>query len=320
MTLIQSFTEGQEVTGFYLLKTAMVKQTNSTPPKDYLDLVLADTSGEISAKFWDASAADKETFFAPMLVKVRGVVQLYRERLQFKVNKIRPATDEDGYNITDFVRSAPVPPNDLVYAIKTAAYTIQDTEIQMIIDHCLNKIGDKLMHYPAAKGMHHAFYAGLAYHIVRMLELAEFICKQRPFLNRDLLVAGIILHDIAKTEELTAELGIVSEYSFTGKLLGHIPLAASWVTEAAMTIGADVNSEKIVLLQHMILSHHNLPEWGSSVLPQIPEALALHLIDQMDAKLQAAEDAISMMPSTDDWSAPVRALENKSFYRAKGNE
>ncbi|MWV45483.1 HD domain-containing protein [Paenibacillus sp. HJL G12] len=318
MTLIQSFTEGQEVTGHYLLKSALVKQTNSTPPKDYLDLILADTSGEISAKFWDASSVDKEAFFAPMLVKVRGVVQLYRDRLQFKINKIRPATDEDGFNITDFVRAAPVPPNDLVYTIKTAASSIDDVELQVIIEHCFGKVGDKLMHYPAAKGMHHAFYAGLAYHMVRMLELAEFVCKQRPFLNRDLLVAGIILHDIAKTEELTAELGIVSEYSFTGKLIGHIPLAASWITEAAITHGMDVNSEKIVLLQHMILAHHNLPEWGSTVQPQIPEALALHLIDQMDAKLQAAEDAISMMPNTENWTTPVRALENKAFYRAKG--
>ncbi|MGN7357950.1 3'-5' exoribonuclease YhaM family protein [Paenibacillus sp. SAF-054] len=318
MTLIQSFTEGQDVTGYYLLKSAMVKQTNSTPPKDYLDIILADTSGEISAKYWDASATDKETFFAPMLVKVRGVVQLYRDRLQFKVNKIRPATDEDGYNITEFVRAAPVPPNDLVFAIKNAAASIQDVELQVILEHCFEKVGDKLMHYPAAKGMHHAFYAGLAYHMVRMLELAEFVCKQRPFLNRDLLVAGIIVHDIAKTEELTAELGIVSEYSFTGKLIGHIPLAAGWVTEAALANGIDVNSEKVVLLQHMILAHHNLPEWGSTVQPQIPEALALHLIDQMDAKLQAAEDAISMMPSTEQWTAPVRALENKAFYRAKG--
>ncbi|MFU1794270.1 3'-5' exoribonuclease YhaM family protein [Paenibacillus azoreducens] len=319
MTLIQSFTEGQEITGFYLLKSSTIKQTNATPPKDYLDIILSDTSGEISAKYWDASAADKETFFAPMLVKVRGVVQLYRERLQFKVNKIRPAAEEDGYHITDFVRSAPVPPNDLVYAIKTAASTIQDTDMQVIIDHCFSKVGDKLLHYPAAKGMHHAFYAGLAYHMTRMLELAEFVCMQRPFLNRDLLVAGIILHDIAKTEELTAELGIVSEYSFTGKLLGHIPLAASWVTEAATQYGMDLNSEKIVLLQHMILAHHNLPEWGSTVQPQIPEALALHLIDQMDAKLQAAEDALATMPANEDWTAPVRALENKSFYRAKGN-
>ncbi|MEC0241323.1 HD domain-containing protein [Paenibacillus dokdonensis] len=318
MTLIQSFTEGQEVTGYYLLKSVNVKQTNSTPPKDYFDIILSDTSGEISAKYWDASSTDKETFFAPMLVKVRGVVQLYRERLQFKVNKIRPVTEDEGYNITDFVRAAPVPPNDLVYIIKTAASSIQDAEMQVIIDHCFGKIGDKLMHYPAAKGMHHAFYAGLAYHMVRMLELAEFICRQRPFLNRDLLVAGIILHDIAKTEELTAELGIVSEYSFTGKLIGHIPLAAGWVTEAAVIHGMDVNSEKIVLLQHMILAHHNLPEWGSTVQPQIPEALALHLIDQMDAKLQAAEDAISTMPTTDDWTSPVRALENKAFYRAKG--
>ncbi|GAB6990900.1 3'-5' exoribonuclease YhaM family protein [Paenibacillus pini] len=316
MTLIQSFTEGQEIVGFYMLKSAIFKQTNATPPKQYFDMILSDTSGEITSKFWEATTADKETFFAPMLVKVRGLVQMYRDKPQFKINQIRPATDEDGYNIADFVRSAPVQPVDLLYTIKQAVVSIDDDELQLIVNHCIEKVGDKLMHYPAAKSMHHAFYAGLSYHMVRMLELAEFICVQRPFLNRNLLIAGIVLHDIAKTEEMNAELGIVSDYSFLGKMIGHISLASNWITEAAVLNGMDVNSEKIVLLQHLILSHHNLGEWGSPVQPQIPEAVALHLIDTLDAKLQAAEDAVGTMLASEQWSPPVRSLENKAFYKA----
>lgn len=316
MILIKSFTEGTEVTGFYLLKSSSVKQTNGTPSKDYFDMVLADTSGEISSKFWDASSVDKETFFAPMLVKVKGLVHSYRDKLQFKILQIRAADANDGYNITDFIRSAPVPPIDLLHTIKSSATTIQDEELRTIVQYCIDKVGDKLMHYPAAKGMHHAFYAGLAYHMVRMLELAEFLAKQRPFLNRDLLVAGIILHDIAKTEEMNAELGIVTEYSFTGKLIGHISLAANWLVEAAIAHGMDSSSEKLVMLQHLILSHHNLGEWGSPVQPQTPEALALHYIDQLDAKMQAAEDAIDTMSDSEQWTPQIRALENKPLYRA----
>lgn len=317
MTLIKEFANGDEITGFYLLKQSTIRQTNATPSKEYFDMILSDTSGEIPAKFWDVSPTDKETFFAPMLVKVRGGVQTYREKLQFKITQIRPATEEDGFSITDFIRSAPEPPINLLHTIKTTAASIQDVEIREIVNYCINMTGDKLMHYPAAKTMHHAFYAGLSYHIARMLELAEFICKQRPFLDRDLLVAGIILHDIAKTEELESDLGIVQDYSFTGKLIGHISLAVNWVIEAAISQGMDLKSEKLILLQHMILSHHNLGEWGSPVQPQIPEAVALHYIDQLDAKLQAVEDAIGNIPDSERWTNPVRALENKAIYRKK---
>ncbi|MBP1999279.1 3'-5' exoribonuclease [Paenibacillus shirakamiensis] len=317
MKPINTFIEGEEVTGFYLLKSVNIKQTNGNSPKDYFDLILGDSTGEIVAKFWEASATDKETFFAPMLVKIKGHVHLYRDKLQFKVVQIRPANAEDGHQITDFLRSAPVAPTDLVSTISAAAATIQDADYKWIVDQCLAKVGDKLLHYPAAKTMHHAFYAGLAYHMVRMLELAEFIVTQRPFLNRDLLITGIILHDIAKTEELTAELGIVSEYSFTGKLIGHISLAVNWITESAIKRGIDLNDEKLVMLQHLILSHHNLGEWGSPIQPQLPEAIALHLIDQMDAKLQAAEDAVMGVAESGSWSAPVRALENRPMYRGK---
>jgi 3'-5' exoribonuclease len=317
MTLIKTFAEGDEIIGFYLIKTAEVKQTNATPPKDYFDIVIADTSGEIPCKFWDVTTADKETFFSLMLAKVQGVVQVYRDKPQLKITRIRKATDEDGFSLTDFIRSAPIQPVDLIFTIKASAASIEDDNIRKIVNHCITKVESKLMHYPAAKTMHHAFYAGLAYHIVRMLELGEFIVRQRPFLSADLIRAGIILHDIAKTEEMDAELGIVTDYSLTGKLLGHISIAANWITEAAITFGIDVNDRTIILLQHLILSHHNLGEWGSPVQPQIPEAVALHYIDQLDAKMQAVEDAIDTMPDSEDWTKPVRVLENKPIYRRR---
>lgn len=314
MRLIRTFAEGDEITGFYLLKNVEIKQTNGTPPKDFLDLVLADKSGEIPAKLWDASPTDKEAFVAPMLVKVRGIVQSYREKPQLKVIQIRPVVREDGLNITDFVRSAPVLPVDLLHAIATTAGSFQDQDIKRIVEMCLAKASDKLMHYPAGKGMHHAFYAGLAYHVARMLELGEFVCRQRPFLNRDLLLAGIILHDIAKTEEMEAELGVVSDYSVKGKLLGHLALAYGWITESAVALGMSLDDEKVVALQHIVLSHHNLGEWGSPVQPQLPEAVALHYIDQLDAKLQAVEDAVDAAHDNSKWTAPVRVAENKQMY------
>ncbi|MEK0317757.1 3'-5' exoribonuclease YhaM family protein [Cohnella sp. 56] len=315
MTLIKEMTSGSEFVGFYLLRELEVKQTNGTPPKDYFDIVLCDASGQISAKYWDVSPAEK-SLFAPMgLVKVQGIVQLYREKLQVKVNRIRPTTEQDGVAIADFIKAAPIAAVDLVNTIRRTALDISDAELRGLVEYCLDKVGDKLSHYPAAKTHHHNYYSGLAYHTVRMLELGEFLCGQRPFLNANLLRAGILLHDIAKTEELTASLGIVSEYSLQGKLIGHIAMASQWVTEAALQLGIRTDSPKVVALQHLILSHHNLGEWGSPVQPQTAEAIALHYIDSLDAKLQMAEDALGALPEHEAWTPPIRGLEGKAIYR-----
>ncbi len=317
LTQINQLKSQDEFVGYYLLKALEIKQTNANPPKDYLDMVLCDATGELPAKFWDASSTDKETFFAMGLVKVRGLVQTYREKLQIKVMQIRPVKPEDGVKLTDFIRSAPITPETLLQTIQGVITEIQDDEIRSIVSFCVNKVEEKLAVYPAAKTHHHAYFAGLAYHTVRMLEIGEFLCGQRPFLNRDLLKAGIILHDIAKTEELVAELGIVSEYSTQGKLLGHISMASQWITEAAIRLGIALDSPKVVGLQHLVLSHHNLGEWGSPVQPQIAEAVALHHIDALDAKLQMAEDALSTTPESEEWTPYIRGLENKGIYRLK---
>jgi 3'-5' exoribonuclease len=317
MTLINKMTDQDEFVGFYLLKMLEVKQTNNTPPKDYMDIVLSDASGQLPAKYWDASTTDKETLFPMGLVKVRGIVQTYRERLQIKILKIRLATADDGVTLTDFIRSAPIRPVDLVYTIKQAVASISDLEIRSIVSFCVDKVEEKLMHYPAAKMHHHAYFAGLAYHMVRMLEIGDFLCKQRPFLNADFLKAGIILHDIAKPEEMIAQLGIVSDYSIQGKLVGHISMASNWITEAAIRLGLELDSPRVLGLQHLVLSHHNLGEWGSPVQPQTAEAIALHHIDAMDAKLQMVEDALDSTPETEEWTQVIRGIENKAVYRTR---
>jgi 3'-5' exoribonuclease len=317
MTLIKQLQAQDEFVGYYLLKELEVKQTNSTPAKDYFDIVLCDSSGQISAKFWDASATDKETFFPMGLVKVQGLVQLYREKLQVKITRLRKVAAEDGVSVKEFIRSAPISPDDLVNTIKQVMESIADPTIKKLVSYCVAKVDEKLMHYPAAKTHHHAYFAGLAYHIVRMLELGEFICKQRPFLNEDLIKAGIILHDIAKPEEMIAQLGIVSDYSVQGKLLGHISMASNWLTEAALHHGIDLNADIVIGLQHIVLAHHNLAEWGSPVQPQIAEAVALHYIDSLDAKLQMVEDALELTPENEPWTPMIRGLENKAIYRLK---
>ena len=148
---------------------------------------------------------------------------------------------------------------DLLHTIKLTMNEITEPQVRSIVQYCVSKVEEKLMHYPVAKTYHHAYFAGLAYHIVRMLEIGDFICK-RPFLNPDLIRAGIILHDIAKPEEMIAQMGIVTDYSNQGKLIGHIALASNWIVEAAIQNDIALESEVVLGLQHLVLSHHN---WGA---------------------------------------------------------
>ncbi|WP_308638769.1 3'-5' exoribonuclease YhaM family protein [Paenibacillus silvisoli] len=315
MTIVRDLRDGEEFVGFYLIKESEAKQTNTTPPKDFMNLVLSDASGHVAAKLWDAAPTDKESFQPLTLVKVQGVAQIYREKLQVKIVRIRKTTDADGVRLSDYVRSAPVAPDVLLAGIHRVIESLTDRDIRAVVEYCVNKVGDKLLSAPAAKSHHHAYYAGLLYHISRMLELGDFVCKQRPFLNADLLKAGIILHDIAKPVEMVSELGIVSDYSNQGKLIGHISQASLWIAEAAIKLGLEPESERIMALQHLVLSHHNLGEWGSPVQPQLAEAVALHHIDSLDAKLQMVEDAFGTTADHDEWTAPIRGLENKAFLR-----
>jgi 3'-5' exoribonuclease len=320
MTQIRQFAVGDDISGFYLVKQLEVRQTKATPPKDFFDILLADKSGEISCKMWDITASDKVRFAPMQIVFINGQVQSYQDKLQLKITHMRPATADDGYTIRDFIRSAPEPSEDLVAYIKHRVNHIWHPMIKSIVEYCMNKAGGRLEHFPAAKSNHHNYYGGLVYHICRMLAISHFVCGERPFLNEDLLTAGIILHDLAKVEEFISENGIVSDYSVKGKLIGHISLASLWIAEAAAANDIPDDDEVVLALQHMVLSHHNLGEWGSPVQPQIPEAVALHFIDQLDAKLQAVEDAFAQLPDGEKWTPRIPMLEGKALYRLDLNK
>lgn len=314
---IKDFMDRNEFVGFYLLKQAVVKQT--ADQRNFLDMTISDTTGEIPLKFWDISDIDKETFFSGMVVKVQGMVSLYRDKLQAKVIRIRPAQDEDGFTVSDFVKSAPVPPADLLAIIEQTISEIRNPKIKAVVAFCVGRVREQLMSYPAGKSIHHAYYAGLAYHIVRMLEIADFLCKQRPFLNQDLLKAGILLHDLCKVEEFDGgEQGIVTEYTVRGNLLGHISIVNNWIYEAALTLGLETGDTTVSALQHLVLSHHGKLEYGSPVLPQLPEAIALSQIDMLDSRLQAVEDA--MENTTEECITSLRAIEGGRVYRLSWDE
>jgi 3'-5' exoribonuclease len=311
---IGEFNKGDRIENFFLVKNAECKITNNSTTNKYLDLMLIDSTGEINAKLWECNENIEASIKDNMLVKVRAVVNEYRGKLQLKVEKIRPSTVEDNINIDEFILVAPYKPEDMFETLLDYIEKIENKDIKRITESIISKLSYKLMHYPAAKSNHHAVKGGLLYHITTMLKSAEKLLDIYNYLNKDLLYSGIILHDIAKIMEMeSSELGIVSKYSIEGQLLGHIIQGISLIEIAAMEVNAD--KEIVMLLQHMILTHHYEPEYGSPKKPMIPEAEMLHHLDVLDARMYDMRKATKDL-NPGEFSEKVYSLDGISIYKS----
>ncbi|MEW8995624.1 3'-5' exoribonuclease YhaM family protein [Clostridium sp.] len=311
---ISEFNKGDRIENFFLVKNAECKITNNSITNKYLDLMLIDSTGEINAKLWECNENIEASIKDNILVKVRAVVNEYRGKLQLKVEKIRPSTEEDNVNIDEFILVAPYKSEDMFETLLDYIEKIENKDIKIITENIISKLSYKLMHYPAAKSNHHAIKGGLLYHITTMLNAAEKLLDIYSYLNKDLLYSGIILHDIAKIMEMeSSELGIVSKYSTEGQLLGHIIQGIGLIEDAAMEINAD--KEIVMLLQHMILTHHYEPEYGSPKKPMIPEAEMLHHLDVLDARMYDMRKATKDL-NPGEFSEKVYSLDGINIYKS----
>lgn len=272
--------------GFLLVRSAEVRQGKAG---SYVDMNLADRTGEVNCKIWDSNAK------APTqgtVVKVRGRTTEYNGRLQMKVERIRPMTDEDPVDMNLLTPSAPEAPEVMLREINETVDAMANPVLKQLTAEMLRRFHDKLMYYPAAQRIHHAELGGLLHHTTGMLHTAKALMQVYPFLNRDLLFAGVILHDICKTEEMDSDrLGIVRDYSTEGLLLGHLVMGVYRIQEVANDL--QLQGEEILLLQHMLLSHHGQPDFGSPRMPMFAEAEVLHWIDLLDARMNEMQAAIS---------------------------
>ncbi|MBR0576857.1 HD domain-containing protein [Proteiniclasticum sp. BAD-10] len=303
---------GDRVDCYFIIKRVDLKTTNSKDKK-YLDFIFGDKTGEISAKLWEVSKEQEDLFHESEMVKVRGTVTSYMNNTQFKVERIRLVTEADAVNPADFVESAPMEDTVMYGEITNYVRAMKDQEIARVVLAILEEKQEKLMYYPAAKRNHHSIRSGLLYHVLTMLKLGEAIAAVYPAVNRDLLFAGIILHDLEKINEMdSSELGIVKEYTVEGTLLGHITLGVKNVERVAAEKG--LSQEKRLLLEHMILSHHYEPEYGSPVKPMFLEAELLHHIDMIDARVFDFTSAVrDLEPGT--FSDYIFSLDRRRIYR-----
>jgi len=247
--------------GFLLVRAADQRTANSG--KKYLDMTLGDKTGDVNAKVWDENAQPPKS---GTVIKVRAALQEYNGRLQMKIEKMRPAEDRDGVDISLLVQSAPRPADDMRSEIDDTIENMKTAELKKILKELLDMTGEALSYFPAAQKVHHAERSGLLHHTTSMLRLAKAILPNYPFLNEDLLLAGVIAHDLSKVVEMKAdETGNVSDYTAQGLLLGHLVHGAIQVQEAARRAG--VEGEYVMLLQHMLISHHGVPEFGSPRRP-----------------------------------------------------
>ncbi len=296
--------------GFALITKSEKKVT--AKGKDYLDLTLSDKDGEISAKYWDYNESVQGQFPAETLVKVRGTISQYNGADQFRVERIRKATDADDVNMADFVRSASYSGEYMYAQLSECVNGFSDADFKKLVSYMLEQNKEKLLYWPAAYRLHHALRGGLLMHTLSIVRLCEGVCKVYPFVNRDLLLSGAILHDIAKLSEfVVGDTGIASGYSVEGNLIGHLVMGARMVDEAAKALA--IPAEKSMLLQHMVLSHHGEPDFGAAVRPLFLEAELLSELDLMDARVYQIHDATAPLQKG-AFTNRMWALEDRKMY------
>ncbi len=294
--------------GFVVIKKCEEKKTKNGA--SYLDLIIGDKEGEMSAKLWDFSGSN--IFETDMIVKIRGTVEQYNGRDQFRVSQIRPVREGDEYRLSDLVPAAEIGGEQLFEMIHKRVEQFENEELRAIVLKIIDEHREKLVTYPAALKLHHAMVGGLMYHTMSMLRLAEETCRIYPNVHRELLLSGVILHDVAKTWELeTGKTGLARGYTAEGELIGHLVKGAMYINDAAKELGID--SEIVTLLEHMVIAHHGEPEFGAAVRPMFLEAIILSQLDNLDAtiyEVNAATEKTEPHQFTDrQW-----ALDNRKLY------
>jgi len=293
--------------GFLLVRSS--DQRVGKSGSGYLDMNLTDRTGEINCKMWDGNVQAPP---AGSVVKVRGLVQEYNGRLQLRVERMRPAVPEDQVDLRTLVPCAPEKPEAMYQEITDTVARFAREDLRLVVTEALRLAGEKLMYFPAAQRLHHAERSGLLHHTTSMLRTAEHIIAAYPFLNGDLLRAGVILHDLCKIQEMKSdEMGNVSDYTRDGLLIGHLVRGVAQLSQAARNVGVD--GEIVVLLEHMIISHHGEAEYGSPRMPMFPEAEVLHWIDLLDARMNEMQSIMERTPEG-AFSEKIWSLDRRLYH------
>lgn len=307
--MISEFVEHDHIIGQFLVGNISRGVNASGAP--YLNIELRDSSGLISGKKWDVFNDDENIFAIGNVVLIEGDVIKYKDSLQMKI-LTGEAVDPNEIDVAKFIKAPPVPKEELIKRFEEHVVSIKNEDCRKILDYLIKRLSPKLYEYPAAVSVHHDYASGLLMHTVSMADLGVFLAAYYPDVDKDILLSGILLHDMGKCIEFEGP--VIYKYSLEGKLLGHITIMASEIRHAAEVL--NIKSEVPLLLEHMVLAHHGQHEFGSPVLPLTKEALLLSLIDNIDSKMVILEKALEGVKEG-EFTAKIFPLDNRAFYKPK---
>lgn len=298
------------VEGFGLVKSCDKKSAKNGT--FYLDIVLSDKDGEVYAKMWDYKEENIPLPVVNTIVKVRGTLQQYNGNDQLIIQRIRETNMNDNVNLNDFIKSADCDGEIMLNEIVKIVSAFNDEELKNVVLGMLGDNREQILTFPAAEKLHHAMRGGLLYHTLSIVRLAESVCVIYPCIDRELLLSGAILHDIAKLREYSLNAtGMVDGHTVEGMLLGHLVMGAEDVGRKCDELGVD--PEKKYLLQHMLISHHGKLEFGAAVRPGFIEAEVLSQLDLFDANIYEMADAVRDVKKG-EFTNRLWMLDNRRFY------
>lgn len=282
--------------------------------RDYLDLIVSDKTGEINAKVWEASLETVSNIKPGTIALMTGKAEEFRGKMQLNISFLQKANDKD-LDRGDFLKQTTKDIEKLWTTLKKQADRVADADLKRLIKYFIEdeKFTEEFKLMPAGERMHHAYLGGLLEHTVEMLILAETVLKEFPNINQDLLITGILLHDIGKLEEYTIDNAI--HRTTLGNLIGHTVMGAISVARAVEAL-KNFPKELYRKLVHMLLSHHGQLEFGSPVLPMTREAVALHYLDNLSAKVNTADQTITAQADSEqEFSEFNKALETRLYLK-----
>jgi 3'-5' exoribonuclease len=294
----------QQVTGLFLVQTKDVRQKKTGEP--YLALTLIDRTGDIDAKMWDNVADIVDTFDRDDFVRIKGETQLYQNRLQLTVYRIA-RVDEREVDLADFLPASKRDAGEMFAELEALIAAIGNPHLRGLLENMFAdaEIAAAFRRAPAAKAIHHNWLGGLIEHVLSLASLARDAARHYPFIDKDLLLPGVVLHDIGKIHELSYARSF--NYTTEGSLIGHIQIALRLLADKYPPGFPDKLRN---LVEHLILSHHGQLEFGSPKLPLFPEAMLLHHLDNMDSKMELMRSTIERNQAQgSEWTSYVPAIE-----------
>ncbi|NGQ95368.1 HD domain-containing protein [Brevibacillus sp. SYP-B805] len=301
MKYLLDYAEGERVITFCLVKSREVGVASNQT--EYLNLEVGDRSGTMTAKLWDVTEEMKAMIQVKSVIKIDAQVQQYRGKKQLVIHRIRLAAPADEVSVESLAPVSSQQPEAMWEKLKAYAAQIKSPVLSRVVEELLDdpEVSGRLRSFPAGVRMHHHYVHGLLEHIVSLLAAAERLLPLYPQVDRDVLYATCILHDIGKLYELSD--AIAPDYTTPGQLIGHLVMGVELVTEACRRCGISPDHSEILHLKHCILSHHGDVEngWGSAVSGKTPTAVIFHYLDQIDSKMNALSQTLAEMGEDEEW-------------------